>query len=164
MSKVSCFFLGDRPEESRFNPPQMRDSTEYYFRPPGKPYGGLWTSPAARTRRGDWFSWCQANARDRLKADLWKLTAAAPKVYVIKSERSLKEAVERWPRRYDADWNHPEIDFEKVAEEYDAVYLTRSGLFATRFAWPIHLVGWDVATILWLRWVFDSVEQVKRSR
>ena len=48
--------------------------------------------------------------------------------------------------------------------DYDAVYLTEEGQGATRLSYPVDLYGWDVPSILWLRWMFDRVEPVRRRR
>ena len=53
-------------------------------------------------------------------------------------------------------------DWSLVAERYDGVHLTDEGQWATRLSHPLNLYGWDCESTLWLRWVFDSVEELGR--
>jgi hypothetical protein len=150
---VACVFFGERPRPRLFNPPTMGLAGN--FRPANKPFGGLWTCPEEQGVA--WYHWSRGT---RWSRRLWLLTAAEAKVYVIDSEEDFQAALHRWPTRHPLT-RTPEIDFVQASAEYDAVSLTPAGLARTRFIWPSSLYGWDVPTILWLRWVFDSVKSVQ---
>lgn len=165
---LSGLFVGKRPEERLFEPPSMDLFDGHRGR--RKPHGGLWTCPEMELGRSAWIDWCMAEGCQKWirHKRLWRVVAAEPRVYVIDSFRDLKRALKRWPHRPYADTDIPslrrerEIHYVAMAEEYDAVYLTEEGQWATRLTFPDNLYGWDVPSILWLRWVFDRVEPVRR--
>ena len=50
------------------------------------------------------------------------------------------------------------MDFERLAQDYDALQLTRDGYLRTR-SMPV-LDGWDCESSLWFRWVFQDCHEV----
>lgn len=52
------------------------------------------------------------------------------------------------------------IDFEKIATDYDGMWLTSTGQYKTRFSTPQNLYSWDCESTHWFRWVFDDVESI----
>lgn len=54
------------------------------------------------------------------------------------------------------------IDFEKMAEDYDAFWLTENGQAETRFSRPFSLYGWDVETVLVFR--ADVLTQISHNQ
>jgi hypothetical protein len=172
-TRVEVVFLGERPDEPRFDPPAMEAGSGDHTRPPGKPHGGLWT---CRHRPSDpdlglaWVRWCRLTGwGDRLLPPnhLWLLSAPSPKLLVIDSKAAYDAATRDYPHQWlpHAPLGLPdlftEIDYRAVlAEGYDAVELTETGLRELRHAWPPTLTGWDVPSILWLRFGFDRVERL----
>src|SRR5579859_5289640 len=53
------------------------------------------------------------------------------------------------------------IDFERLAQEYDGIWLTEQGNCETHLSYPHDLSGWDCESILWFRWCFDHVERIE---
>lgn len=53
------------------------------------------------------------------------------------------------------------IDFERVAQEYDGIWLTEQGNGATHLSYPHDLNGWDAESVLWFRWCFSQVERIE---
>jgi hypothetical protein len=50
------------------------------------------------------------------------------------------------------------FDFEKLAQDYDAMHLTKRGQIETRFSYDVNLWGgWDCESTVWFRWVFAEV-------
>ncbi len=47
----------------------------------------------------------------------------------------------------------PVLDFEKLARDFDGIWLTAEGQWDTRMTSP-NLYGWDVECVLFFRWVF----------
>lgn len=168
MREFSGLFIGKRPDAALFEPVSM--SIQDGHRSRGKPRGGLWTCPDAGDGRSAWVDWCRNEGpSSRVKhRRLWRVVARDPRVYTIKTLADLKRAITRYPhQRYpDSQFlrDEYEIDFEAMAADYDAVYLTEEGQGATRLSYPVDLYGWDVPSILWLRWMFDRVEPVRRRR
>lgn len=164
---LSGLFVGKRPEQRLFTPPSME---RHPSRINGKPSGGLWTSPETGPGRSAWLDWCRDEMPHRPRYQrMWRLTATSPRIYTINTFADLKHAIQRWPHQCYPDvppWSSLadewEIDYVAMADEYDAVELTDDGQWATRLSFPENLYGWDVASILWLRWMFDSVTLVKR--
>lgn len=131
-----------------------------------KPSGGLWTAPVTRHAAGGlvlesaWSEWCvetmdwdpiearflliQPNAGARVLLvntmdDLRRLVAAYP------NREACAPALQRLAERY-PNWL-------AMAADWDAVYLTDAGQWATRlppYGEP-NLYGWDCASVLWLR-------------
>jgi hypothetical protein len=64
---------------------------------------------------------------------------------------------------------HPEpspfdmvIDFEKLSQNYDGIWLTEQGNGETHLSFPYNLYSWDCESILWFRWCFEHVETLAR--
>ena len=108
-----------------------------------KPLGGLWASPLHS--KWGWYQWCKAEEWEMRPLSLkfkFKLKDES-NVYVIDSLLDLvkcqmtKESVS----------DGFSIDFEKVAQEYDAIFLTENGERETRYSKPT-LYGWDCESLL----------------
>lgn len=106
-----------------------------------KPYGGLWTSP--KDSKKGWANWCKSeNFRvcDKENSFTLKLYDWA-KICVIDSDSDFM--------------NLPfcdsilirDLDFEKIAKNYDAIWLTTKGESETRWSDP-GLYGWDCESVL----------------
>ena len=135
-----------------------------------KPHGGLWSCPTKDVEI-DWKSWSKSNefALDKLKEHFdFKLKNDA-KILKIRDIKDLEKlprvSNERIKDLLEFDRMNSDIDFEKLAEEYDGmlVYMYRSKDLdiKERFFDGIYykLYGWDVDTLL----VFnpDIIEEVK---
>lgn len=114
-----------------------------------KPDGGLWSSPV--NSEHSWKQWCREE-NFRLsgleKSFLFALKDNA-RIYVINSKNDLMNAPLINP--YKDYSNVPErwfIDFEKLSERFDAVWLTEKGEHATRWSKPASLYGWDCESVL----------------
>lgn len=55
------------------------------------------------------------------------------------------------------------IDFEKMSQEYDGIWLTEQGNGACHLPWHSEhdLNSWDCECVLWFRWCFGRVETIK---
>jgi len=53
------------------------------------------------------------------------------------------------------------IDFEKLSQAYDGIWLTEQGNAATRLSFPYNLYSWDCESILWFRWCFERVKTIQ---
>jgi hypothetical protein len=108
-----------------------------------KPKGGLWTSPV--DSKWGWKDWneseqfVECDERNSftlcLKPDI--------NIFVIDSLEDLKNS----PL---IDWHFSKkiLDFELIAQSYDAIWLTENGLNETHLSFPISLYGWDCETVL----------------
>jgi len=130
-----------------------------------KAEGGLWTSPEGSGF--GWDDWCRSEMPHWL-GDRWVLTVVGePRVLAIDSLTDLELACLRFPAPpSDPSWGFarppgPRMDWEAVAVEYDAVWLTEAGQWATRFSEP-DLYGWDCETVWWTRWMFSDVRAAER--
>lgn len=168
--RLATLFVGERPDRSRFDPPSMDD-----LRLPRKPRGGLWTCREIPGHRlSAWEAWCDVSGRGHVlkPGGRWRLVAGAPGVLRIDRYDDLLAALERYP--YDAlpalsstpldRWTTLALrglDWPKIAEEYDAVEVTTRGIRECAHELP-GLTGWDVPTVLWLRWCFEEIEERPR--
>jgi hypothetical protein len=162
---VRCLFVGRRPRPELFEPISMALGNGVRYRTPKKPLGGLWTCPDDPRGRSAWRTWNhQARTGFTRYRRTWRLTAVEPRIYTIDTPADLRVALDRWPHQAFPDlpllYNR-EIDYAAMlADGYDAVELTEDGHWATRLTFPDSLYGWDVPTILWLRWAFSDVSPV----
>ena len=122
--------------------------------------GGLWASPIDST--WGWRDWCEAeDFYDKLFSELsyFDFTISEwARVYTIHNETDLRRFKYG---RIDSSMSFPHyvIDFEKAAEEYDAIFLTAHGEQRTRFTEPYSMYGWDCESLLVLRReVIENIE------
>ena len=105
----------------------------------------------------DWDRFCKEENFDKedwSKGIIFKLKDNA-RIYTIDSYEDLTVLVNKYPNeksiiRTDA------LDFNKIAEDYDAIHLTEEGQWATRFSRPNTLYGWDCETLLVLN--FNAID------
>jgi len=135
---------------------------------PGKPAGGLWTSPVDATGTSTaWTRWCAAQRHDRTFTTL-TLVRVAPgaRVLVIDSDDdALDGAFGRgdpripprtaaWPRQRDWDefTTQRVFDWTAIADEFDAVHVTGRGLNCGGGVIP--RLRWDVPSVWFPRVAF----------
>lgn len=115
-----------------------------------KPTGGLWASPYTPGNMciSPWYEWCSYEMPHWIENHgvVFELKDNA-KVLVINSKEDLKKTFEKY--KYDSDIAIFQIlDFEKIAQDYDCIYLTARGEMVTRFSHDYTLYGWDVESLL----------------
>ena len=129
---IDCITYGrDRFDLLKFNPIKNNHWV--------KPLGGLWASPID-TEWG-WREWCESeNFHIKQLSEFFEFTLYGD-VYVIDSLEDLKNLPiqKNDYRTY--------VDFEKVIDRYDALWLTYRGQIETRMTDP-DLYGWDCESIL----------------
>jgi len=107
--------------------------------------GGLWTSPVDSD--WGWANWCKM---EEFRVESLEVFCTIElkddaKLYVIDSLVDLLDA----PSYQTNDIISKRfLDFEKLAEEYDGIWLTDKGENATRYSDPMNLYSWDVETVL----------------
>jgi hypothetical protein len=144
-------YLGNEPKEELMLPIRNRMFV--------KAHGGLWTS-TFHSNTSEWVEWCES--QDFWTTDVrtgWLLTPN-PDVRVLKidSVDDLIKCVERYGiENEDLGGFLTLLDFEKMSQDYDGMWLTSKGQWQTRFSRP-SLYSWDVESTHWFRWVFDKVE------
>lgn len=118
-----------------------------------KPRGGLWSSPVCSDRGWRWFCEGEDFEVDRINSSEFKFRLKdGSKVYMIDSIPDLLNIPYKINSR--ARIYGKLIDFEKMATEYDAIYLTSNGEWATRYSdyeYGMSLYGWDCECLLVLR-------------
>lgn len=111
-----------------------------------KPHGGLWTSPV--NSEWGWKDWCEMeNFRKCRKGNSFELELK-PKVEVliIDSHSDLLNCPLLDSYQYALSSHY--INFEKVAQNYGAIWLTEKGLSESRWARDVSLYSWDCETVL----------------
>lgn len=129
-----------------------------------KPTGGFWTSTLLEDGTSDWTRWCLSEEFGGWNRAYSLEVNSKAKVFVIDSVNDLNKAwvISGSKKSFDPVFGMtPEIDFEALAEKYDAVRLTAQGVVATMYSEPLNLYGWDVESTLWFRWAFTKCKQVK---
>jgi hypothetical protein len=148
---------------------------------------GLWTSTwQSDTQDSSWIEYGRDNYIDTDKR-FWHLLTPKreSKLYVIDScfdlERLVKtylwipEHLKQLNKAYCLvvgdfeyaalpmlDPSFVALDFERICQDYDGIWLTEQGYMATHL--PLHgydLYSWSCECILWFRWCFERVETIK---
>ena len=132
-----------------------------------KPKGGLWSSPYNKDTISGWYQFCKE--QNFIKADntvgvIFTLKEEA-RIYTIDTKEDLDNLANKYPIvvKENLRYNFM-IDYTKVSKDYDAIYLTDKGQWATRFSRPNTLYGWDCETLLVLNFIaidLDSMEKYK---
>jgi len=153
------YWLGEsEPSKEKVSP--VRNGR--MFVKPG--HGGFWTSPV-RDDGGGWLDWCKGeefwvDGKDRL---FELVLDDGLNVYSIHSYEDLMELHGEYGLN-DEYVKHFSgfacLDFERLSKVYDGIYLSDEGQWATRFSMP-SLYGWDCECVLWFRWVFSEVKEIK---
>ncbi len=114
---------------------------------PDKPSGGLWASPV--DSEYSWIDYAHAvGIRNYTEENSFIFCLSKnSKVLVIDSLKDL----DLCPRIECPEeltnimyW----FDFEKIAQDYDAIALTNRGLKLTKHSWPMSFLSWDCESIL----------------
>jgi hypothetical protein len=134
-----------------------------------KPCGGMWTSTwDQETRISGWVEWCQGEFQTPLVEKYWHLLTPQPgiRVYTIDTYDDLTRLLGRYERRFTGKFaslgfRQNYLDFERLAQDYDAIHMTDDGQWATRLTYPANLYGWDCECTLWFRWCFTEVQRIE---
>lgn len=105
-----------------------------------KPYqGGLWTSPL--DSEFGWKEWNERETSNDYKENKYFIIQLKEdaKIFIIDSYDDLKNA---------PLINNRILNFEKIAEQYDAIWLTFKGMEETRISMYVDLYSWDCETVL----------------
>ena len=108
-----------------------------------KPDGGLWTSP--KNSKWGWKDWCISEcymdcSDDNCFEIMLKKTA---NILKIDNENDFKNAP-----LIDSEYNSCFLDFEKIAEKYDAIWVTAKAVFSLRMNRKYSLYSWDCESVL----------------
>jgi hypothetical protein len=144
---------GERFEPQNWHP--IRNRHQYM---PIKPEGGLWTAPFGEDGLTSWQQWCEEEGYDGDWADRIEVIEPFPdaRLVVVESLDDLLSLLDAYSRDdvepvVSTIW--APLDFEKLAADYDGMWLTEGGQCRTRLSRP-SLYGWDCATVLWLQPTF----------
>lgn len=127
----------------KYNPDIVKPIKNRFFI--NKPHGGLWTSPI--NSNFGWKDLCETvNFEDCKKEEsfLLKLHDYA-NILIINSFEDLVKLPTNKKISFPL---YSCLDFEKISEQYDAIWLTEKGENETRFSEPINLYHWDCESVL----------------
>lgn len=124
--------------DDKFRAPNPICNCNYFT----KPYGGLWAS-----KKGDelgWKSWCE---REEFRLDTFDQSFEFTlkdwaKVLVLENEDQLDALPKLGDYIKGSRWLHCHLDFEKLAQEFDAIELAD----IDKLYWALY--GWDCNSIL----------------
>lgn len=148
-------YLGcEKPKKSRVDKIKNRYN---------KPEGGIWTSPYCKNTGSEWIDYCFRERSEKLcdknkpkKAYLLKEKEGL-NLYTIDCYFDLVRLVENYPGQ--ELFGDKYIDYEKVANDYDGIRLTKNGNIITKNSRP-GLYGWDVEGTVYFDWHFEKVKEV----
>ena len=126
-----------------------------------KPWGGFWTAPLLTQQENysAWAQWCSTNDFhvERLANAIVFNMSDSARICRIDSLQDLGAL----PMQSNFGITYTP-DFERIAQEYDAIYLTSKGERETRWTRPYNLYGWDCESVLILN--PDIVTEVKHEQ
>jgi hypothetical protein len=132
-----------------------------------KPRNGLWTSTWDEERKtSEWVEWCIDADYGALYGQHWFLLTPVPdaRICVIDTLADLKGLLKRYRLQCTGNISYLNelhyLDYEHLAQDYDAIHLTEEGQEQTRLSFPENLYGWDSESTVWFRWCFSHVEQI----
>lgn len=123
------------------------------------PHTGLWASPLVDNTT-DWADWCEGESFNTERLATWfdfRLKPGA-RIAVIKRLDDMGKYPLQPPYRDDEWWKHlsnRQLDYEKMAENYDAILYWESGCMHGTTAWN----PWDCDSLLVLN--PDVVKEIK---
>lgn len=105
-----------------------------------KPKGGLWASPV--DSKHSWKDWCIGEQFGLSRLDISFEFIFDGNAFVIDGIKDCEKLMmaEVMP-------NYRVIDFERMSQSYDAIYMTARGEGDTRYS-DYHLYGWDCESVL----------------
>ena len=139
---------------------------EYFIKPRNrshfiKPLGGLWASPLKIQGNfiSAWHEWCYYNMEEWLddNAVVYELKDNA-KILTIDSLNDLEEVLKTDYVDSKFGTSEKNLNFQTLANKYDAIYLTEKGEAETRWS-ENNLYGWDCESLLILN--FDCIENIE---
>lgn len=128
-----------------------------------KPEGGLWTSTwDAGKQSSAWVDWCRDEDFDQEVANRWFLLTpyANARILTIDTVADMETMYKQYPDQMPSFSFLNMIDFERMAQDYDAMRVTERGQWATRLSHPRNLYGWDCESTCWFRWSFSQVKEI----
>ena len=152
-----------------------------------KPGGGLWSSTYTPLQDYDsqWIQWCAENCQpDWIGQDniLLEISNSA-RIFRISNAQDLKNLYTLYPRDErlwtppTVHWSHSHgvtvwLDYQKIAEDYDIIWLTEDGQHYTRSPEyfgsnpikKIDLYGWDCESSLMLNNVINRFKKITTRR
>lgn len=111
-----------------------------------KPEGGLWASPLySKHSWKQWIGKSEHFSLGNLKKSFRFTLEKGSRVLVIDSEESVPE---KYLTTNSFISERHILDFNKIIEDYDAVFLTEKGEKETRWSSGLCLYGWDCESLL----------------
>ena len=128
-----------------------------------KPRGGIWTSTFIDNKKiSEWCEWCRSNQNDWVKGyDWFKFHVNKDaKILLINGIDVVKYLRKRFPVKSKIADMFAILDWEKISQYYDGVYLSQIAMRETHMPndMKLSLYGWDCSSSLWFRNVFDKIE------
>jgi len=139
-----------------------------------KPEGGLWTStflPSGDEVYGmcsDWLRWCKSDMPDWLPKSedyCWVLYPSDDAEVVEVDDLEDYLQLLKYYSWLNPVTNKKEINFARLARDFDGFHLTENGVWKLRHLWEYpdieSFYGWDCESTVWFRWKFDVVRPLK---
>jgi hypothetical protein len=136
---------------------------------PVKPVGGMWTSTYTPNEEfdSDWIRWCSTEGFYAGRHKWLMKPKNNLEVLVVDNKEDLKSIAEAYEKdTYKGTdtslLSEIVLDFKKIAEDFDAMRLTKNGQWETRLTdrGEPSLYGWDSESVLHFRWNWKVFEYV----
>lgn len=139
-----------------------------------KGIGGLYTSTYLGKKLGsDWVQWCIGNDFHVPENGIWKgylieINKDA-KIFIVNSLEDMHYLFDTYSSPMLERLSLEQIDFNKMAEDYDGIHMTMHGERVTRHPFLFgddrggmrSMYGWDVESTHFFRNVFDSISSIE---
>lgn len=166
-SQFSLFYKGD-DFEKKFE--ELMKDTALQFETIQKPIGGLWTSPNQDTGIPDWESFAErveVLSRYKNPKEHWHIVPNDDcRIFVVKHDLS---NLDNYMKKCSFNADKLSVDYDKIKEEYDAVYIPQEALCKSELIKGKYFDGFnfmDVASCVFLREKFKimSDDEYKKYR
>ena len=136
--------------------PEELEEVKSVSQRPWKPEGGLWTSPRDPSGNGEavWQTWCkEENYHTEYYQQHWHIVPHEDCNILVVDEDLAN--VKEYMLSVENDAYSKGLDYEKIAEKYDAVYFPESTVWAHN---SDYLRAFDVESCLFLRGKYDVMD------
>ena len=123
-----------------------------------KPKGGLWMSTFDPEIGSEWVRWTEEEMSD-WGSDVGVLCVVRPDARILEVDQreDLRRLIQKYPGAKSPVGENTFLDFEKIAEDYDGIHITKRGAhILNTIQIDPNLDGWNVESTLFFRDVFSS--------
>lgn len=145
-------YVGDRPYIE-----EIFQTQDHINKPNG---GGLWTSTFDEKTGSSWVQYCLHINALMPEGGVFQSYLFIPKpdarVYTVDSKEDCASLFEKYGNKILPQLELLQLDFYKLAYDFDAIHLTDKGRWETHELLPCGFYSWDCESTLWLNAAYSE--------